>query len=45
MLSSEAMTNRIDRLEKNELVTHLRDPNDHRSVTVQFYGAVHGNRY
>ena len=35
MLSSGAMTNRIDRLEKAGLVTRLRDPNDRRSVTVQ----------
>lgn len=35
MLSSGAMTNRIDRLEKSGLVTRLRDPNDRRSVTVQ----------
>ncbi|MEO1132704.1 MAG: MarR family transcriptional regulator [Cyanobacteria bacterium J06639_1] len=35
MLSSGAMTNRIDRLEKDELVTRLRDPNDRRSVIVQ----------
>ena len=35
MLSSGAMTNRIDRLEKAGLVTRLRDPNDRRSGTVQ----------
>ncbi|MEO1095041.1 MAG: MarR family transcriptional regulator [Cyanobacteria bacterium J06638_28] len=35
MLSSGAMTNRIDRLEKEELVTRLRDPDDRRSVIVQ----------
>ncbi|WP_204139604.1 MarR family winged helix-turn-helix transcriptional regulator [Halomicronema sp. CCY15110] len=35
MLSSGAMTNRIDRLEKEGLVTRLRDPNDRRSVMVQ----------
>ncbi|MEM6352444.1 MAG: MarR family transcriptional regulator [Cyanobacteria bacterium P01_D01_bin.14] len=35
MLSSGAMTNRIDRLEKNRLVTRLRDPDDRRSVIVQ----------
>lgn len=35
MLSSGAMTNRIDRLEKSGLVNRLRDPNDRRSVTVQ----------
>ncbi|MEM6256391.1 MAG: MarR family transcriptional regulator [Cyanobacteria bacterium P01_D01_bin.156] len=35
MLSSGAMTNRIDRLEKAGLVTRLRDPDDRRSVTVQ----------
>jgi len=35
MLSSGAMTNRIDRLEKSGLVTRLRDPDDRRSVIVQ----------
>lgn len=35
MLSSGAMTNRIDRLEKNGLVTRLRDPDDRRGVIVQ----------
>ena len=35
MLSSGAMTNRIDRLEKAGLVIRLRDPDDRRSVTVQ----------
>ena len=35
MLSSGAMTNRIDRLEKNGLVTRLRDPDDRRSIIVQ----------
>ena len=35
MLSSGAMTNRIDRLEKEGLVTRLRDPDDRRSVMVQ----------
>ena len=35
MLSSGAMTNRIDRLEKDGLVTRLRDPDDRRSVIVQ----------
>ncbi len=35
MLSSGAMTNRIDRLEKEGLVTRLRDPGDRRSVMVQ----------
>lgn len=35
MLSSGAMTNRIDRLEKDGLVTRLRDPNDRRGVMVQ----------
>lgn len=35
MLSSGAMTNRIDRLEKAGVVTRLRDPNDRRSISVQ----------
>ena len=35
MLSSGTMTNRIDRLEKEGLVTRLRDPDDRRSVIVQ----------
>ncbi|ESA37400.1 transcriptional regulator [Leptolyngbya sp. Heron Island J] len=35
MLSSGAMTNRIDRLEKAGWVTRLRDPDDRRSVIVQ----------
>lgn len=35
MLSSGAMTNRIDRLEHEGLVTRLRDPGDRRSVIVQ----------
>ncbi len=35
MLSSGAMTNRIDRLEKDGLVTRLRDPDDRRSVIVR----------
>ncbi|MGP1385645.1 MAG: MarR family winged helix-turn-helix transcriptional regulator [Thainema sp.] len=35
MLSSGAMTNRIDRLEKDGLVARIRDPNDRRSVSVQ----------
>lgn len=35
MLSSGAMTNRIDRLEKDGLVTRLRNPHDRRSVMVQ----------
>lgn len=35
MLSSGAMTNRIDRLEKAGLVTRLRDPDDRRSVIVR----------
>ncbi|MGD1858083.1 MAG: MarR family winged helix-turn-helix transcriptional regulator [Leptolyngbyaceae cyanobacterium] len=39
MLSSGAMTNRIDRLEKNGLVTRLRDPDDRRSVIVQLSDA------
>lgn len=39
MLSSGAMTNRIDRLEKDGMVTRLRDPNDRRSVIVQLSDA------
>lgn len=35
MLSSGAMTNRIDRLEKAGWVMRLRDPDDRRSVMVQ----------
>lgn len=35
MLSSGAMTNRIDRLEQDGIVTRLRDPDDRRSVIVQ----------
>lgn len=35
MLSSGAMTNRIDRLEQEGIVTRLRDPHDRRSVIVQ----------
>ena len=39
MLSSGAMTNRIDRLEKDGMVTRLRDPDDRRSVIVQLSDA------
>ena len=35
MLSSGAMTNRIDRLEQDGIVTRLRDTSDRRSVIVQ----------
>ncbi|MBD2459744.1 MarR family transcriptional regulator [Oscillatoria sp. FACHB-1407] len=35
MLSSGAMTNRIDRLEQEGVVVRLRDPHDRRSVSVQ----------
>lgn len=35
LLSSGAMTNRIDRLEKAELVERVPDPNDRRGVLVQ----------
>ena len=35
MLSSGAMTNRIDQLEKSELIRRLRDPNDRRGVHVE----------
>ncbi len=35
MLSSGAMTNRIDRLEEDGVVVRVRDPDDRRSVIVQ----------
>src|ERR1700759_104045 len=35
LLSSGAMTNRIDRLEKMELVARVPDPNDRRGVIVE----------
>ncbi|MBD1848508.1 MarR family transcriptional regulator [Leptolyngbya sp. FACHB-711] len=35
MLSSGAMTNRIDRLEQDGVVVRIRDPEDRRSVSVQ----------
>jgi DNA-binding MarR family transcriptional regulator len=35
MLSSGAMTNRLDQLEKAELVRRLRDPKDRRGVQVE----------
>lgn len=35
MLSSGAMTNRIDRLEKDGIVLRVRDPDDRRSISVQ----------
>ncbi|MFQ3629700.1 MAG: MarR family transcriptional regulator [Cyanobacteriota bacterium] len=35
MLSSGAVTNRIDRLEQDGIVTRLRDPGDRRGVIVQ----------
>ncbi|HEY9620509.1 MAG TPA: MarR family transcriptional regulator [Crinalium sp.] len=35
MLSSGAMTNRIDRLEQDGVVVRIRDPDDRRSVSVQ----------
>lgn len=35
MLSSGAMTNRIDRLEEEGVVVRVRDPDDRRSVSVQ----------
>jgi DNA-binding MarR family transcriptional regulator len=35
MLSSGAMTNRLDQLEKAELIQRLRDPKDRRGVHVQ----------
>ena len=35
MLSSGAMTNRIDRLEQEGVVVRIRDPHDRRSVSVQ----------
>jgi DNA-binding MarR family transcriptional regulator len=38
MLTSGAMTNRIDRLESKGLVRRLKDPNDRRRVLVQLTG-------
>lgn len=38
MLSSGAMTNRIDRLETKGLVRRLKDPHDRRRVLVQLTG-------
>lgn len=35
MLSSGAMTNRIDRLEQDGVVVRVRDPGDRRSISVQ----------
>ncbi|MBD2695204.1 MarR family winged helix-turn-helix transcriptional regulator [Anabaena catenula] len=35
MLSSGAMTNRIDRLEQDDIVTRVRDAEDRRSIMVQ----------
>jgi DNA-binding MarR family transcriptional regulator len=35
MLSSGAMTNRIDRLEQDGVIIRIRDPNDRRSISVQ----------
>lgn len=35
MLSSGAMTNRIDRLEQDGVVVRIRDPEDRRSISVQ----------
>lgn len=35
MLSSGAMTNRIDRLEQDGVIMRVRDPNDRRSISVQ----------
>jgi DNA-binding MarR family transcriptional regulator len=35
MISSGAMTNRIDRLEQEGIVVRIRDPDDRRSVSVQ----------
>ena len=35
LLSSGAMTNRIDRVERQNLVERLRDPNDRRGVIVK----------
>lgn len=35
MLSSGAMTNRIDRLEQDGVVVRVRDPDDRRSVSVR----------
>lgn len=35
MLSSGAMTNRLDQLEKSELVRRVRDPKDRRGVQVE----------
>jgi DNA-binding MarR family transcriptional regulator len=35
MVTSGTMTNRIDQLEKDDLVARVRNPNDKRSVLVQ----------
>ena len=35
MLSSGAMTNRLDQLEKSELIRRVRDPKDRRGVQVE----------
>lgn len=38
MVTSGTMTNRIDQLEKDDLVTRVRNPDDKRSVLVQLTG-------
>ena len=42
MVTSGTMTNRIDQLEKDDLVARVRNPNDKRSVLVQL--TVKGHR-
>ena len=39
MLSTSAMTNRLDRLEKRGLVARTLDPNDRRGIRIQLTGA------
>jgi DNA-binding MarR family transcriptional regulator len=41
MVTSGTMTNRIDQLEKDDLVARVRNPNDKRSVLVQLTAKGH----